>query len=333
MTRLYQDNRYIKCLALLFILLILVYFVYLHSGFRSKLADTLFNVSLKTLERTNSSNEGCSGYGRNTSLNLYEKCIKRFPDCLIIGVEKAGTYALLKFLGVHPQIVRNEAYDEVYFFDRNYAKGFDWYMDKMPYSLPGQVVIEKTPSYFFRQEVPARVFKFKPDIRLLLIVRNPVERSISAYAMDKERHHGFMKPFEKFIIHPSGMFEPSSPFIQHSMYDYYLERWLKYFNLKQVHIVDGDSFSQHPVKELGEIEKFLGVDKYFSSQMFIFNSTKGFYCFKGSAGRTYIDCLKKSKGRKHPSISANVIRKMKDHFSSHNKRFYNMTGTHFKWNS
>ena len=334
---LYPDNRILKCLGIIFLCVALLYLVELHTGFRSKLADGLFFSAHEMKEMINTS-QPCSGYGRNVTHAMNETCLKRLPDCLIIGVEKAGTYALLKFLSAHPQIVRNEAYDEMYFFDRNYAKGLEWYKDKMPYSFPGQVVIEKTPSYFIRQEVPARVSQMNPDVHLLLSVRNPVQRSISAYAMEKERHHGFMKQFEKIILHPSGHFEPSSPFIQHSLYDYYLKNWRKYFKHEQIHIIDGDSLSHHPVKELRKVETFLHIDHYFTDVMFVYNVTKGFYCLKqhkqkGVRKVDRIDCLKESKGRKHPNISSVVIKKMKDYFRPHNKQFYNMTGKYFNWDT
>ena len=276
----------------------------------------------------------CSGYGRNKSHQSNDSCTKRLPSCIIIGVEKAGTYALLKFLSAHPQIVRNTSYDEVYFFDRYYDKGLVWYKDRMPFSLPGQIVIEKTPSYFVRSEVPARVFRINPDIRLLLIVRNPVKRSISAYIMEKERHHGFLKDFEKFVLHPSGNFEPASPFIQHSLYDNYLQHWLKYFSLNQIHIIDGDAFSSNPLEELRSVEKFLKIDSFFTKEIFVYNSTKRFYCFNtvdAERGGQTIDCLKDSKGRKHPEISSLIIKKMKKFFRPHNLRFYNMTGKQFNW--
>ena len=260
-------------------------------------------------------------------------CIKRLPNCILIGVEKAGTFALLRFLSAHPQVVRNTSYTEVYFFDRYYDEGLDWYRDRMPYSLPGQVVFEKTPSYFVRSEVPVRVFQTLPDIRLLLIVRNPVKRSISDYVMQKEIHHGVLKEFEKFVLHPSGQFEPASPFIQHSLYDFYLQNWLKYFSMDQIHIIDGDAFSSNPLAELKSIENFLNIDSFFKKEMFVYNSTKQFYCLKtvDTGGNVITDCLKESKGRKHPKISSLVIEKMESFFRPHNERFYNMTGLHFKW--
>jgi len=78
---------------------------------------------------------------------------KRLPRCLIIGVRKCGTRALLEMLFLHPAV--QKANGEVHFFDRdeNYNRGLEWYRSRMPTSLPHQVTIEKSPSYFVTPEV------------------------------------------------------------------------------------------------------------------------------------------------------------------------------------
>ena len=76
-----------------------------------------------------------------------------YLQCLIIGVRKCGTRALLEMLNLHPRI--QKAAGEVHFFDRdeNYLKGLEWYRRKMPHSFRGQITIEKSPSYFVTPEV------------------------------------------------------------------------------------------------------------------------------------------------------------------------------------
>ena len=74
-------------------------------------------------------------------------------QCLIIGVRKCGTRALLEMLNLSARV--QKAAGEVHFFDRdeNYLKGLDWYRKKMPHSFRGQITIEKSPSYFVTPEV------------------------------------------------------------------------------------------------------------------------------------------------------------------------------------
>lgn len=70
---------------------------------------------------------------------------------------------------------------------RYYDQGFDWYRRQMPFSFEGQVTIEKTPNYFVDWEVPERVYNLNSSIRLVLVVRNPIDRAISDYVQLKVR--------------------------------------------------------------------------------------------------------------------------------------------------
>lgn len=271
----------------------------------------------------------CKGYGRNSGHDHDNCCIKRLPNCLIIGAKKAGTTALLFFLSKHPQVVRNEAYEELFFFTSYYEKGLEWYRNQMPYSVYGQIVIEKTPQYFTGAEVPKRVFQMNPDIRLILTVRNPVERAISEYAMYKAVHA------RKKSNVPFPAFETSMKRYLQLEYDTSFEDWLKYFKLKQIHVVDGHRFAKTPVQELRKIEDFLNIDHYFEETKFYRNSSRGFYCFnepiwKGRKAENAL-CLPEGKGRKHPNVNITIIKQMKDFFRPHNARFYNLTGKYFDW--
>ena len=91
---------------------------------------------------------------------------KRLPNCLIIGMMQCGTFALLTFLSAHPQVVRNESYAGLNFFGPNgcYWRGFSWYMDQMPSSCPGQIVIEGTPSNFNYELAPGRIVQTQTSI-------------------------------------------------------------------------------------------------------------------------------------------------------------------------
>lgn len=108
--------------------------------------------------------------------------LQRLPQCLIIGVRKAGTRALLEFLSLHPDIRIQK--QELHFFDddQTYSLGLDWYRRRMPYTSSGQLTIEKTPGYFVGEDVPQRVRAMNVSVKLLVIVRDPVERAISDYA-------------------------------------------------------------------------------------------------------------------------------------------------------
>jgi len=94
--------------------------------------------------------------------------LKRLPSCLVIGVRKGGTRALLDSMALHPQV--KAARRELHFFDRNVTYqllGKSWYRQQIPASLPSQVVIEKSPSYFTNPLVPGRVKQFNPWMKMM----------------------------------------------------------------------------------------------------------------------------------------------------------------------
>ena len=254
-----------------------------------------------------------------------------FPHCLVIGVCKAGTRAILEFLNMHPDIVRPMF--EVHFFDKitNYRKGYRWYLQQMPNSLPNQITVEKTAMYYAVPEVPQRVHQMNSSIKLLFVVRDPISRTVSdylhmhtVYTLRKMKY----KTFEEMAINPAtGHLNLDFYAIQRSLYYHYLWRWLEYFPLSQIHIVDGDKLKTHPWEVMSGIEKFLGVRKFYDKSYFYMNPDRGFYCINLSG----IRCLPKSKGREHPEIEASVLKKLKNYFQEENEKFYNLSGLVFPW--
>lgn len=103
------------------------------------------------------------------------------PQCIIIGVRKAGTRAVLEYLTLNDRI--RKADNEVHFFDNDerYALGLDYYRTQMPFTTPGQIGIEKSPAYYVTATVPERIRTMNASIKLILIVRDPVTRLISDY--------------------------------------------------------------------------------------------------------------------------------------------------------
>ena len=114
---------------------------------------------------------------------------RRLPSCVIVGVRKCGTRALLEYLSKHPGVVT--ANHEVAFFTRDhvYARGLDYYRSQMPTSLQWQHTIEKTPGYFDINAVTSRIRKMNSSVKIIIIVREPVSRLVSEYT-DKARRAG-----------------------------------------------------------------------------------------------------------------------------------------------
>ncbi|KAM9837239.1 heparan sulfate (glucosamine) 3-O-sulfotransferase 3-like [Aulostomus maculatus] len=255
---------------------------------------------------------------------------RRLPQALIIGVKKGGTRALLEFLRLHPDI--RALGSEPHFFDRHYARGLDWYRSMMPKALDGQIVMEKTPRYFVTVETPARVHAMSQDVKLIVVVRDPVTRAISDYTQIISKAPD-IPPFERlaFKNHTSGQIDSLWSPLWIGLYAQHLERWLAWFPRSQVHLVSGERLISDPAGELGKVQDFLGLQRIVTDKHFYFNKTKGFPCLKKPEGSSKPHCLGKTKGRTHASIDPHVMQKLREFYKPHNQRFYQMAGQDFGW--
>lgn len=258
---------------------------------------------------------------------------RRLPSCIIIGVRKCGTRALLEFLSLHPDIVTAD--EEMHFFnnDDRYRQGLEWYRQRMPPSRSHQITIEKTPGYFISSMAPSRVHRMNSSVKLIVLLRHPTVRTVSDYTQiyfNKLGKNESLDAFEDLVLdRESKAVNLRYKAVQISIYHHYFRRWLDIFPRQQIHVVDGDHLILDPVSEIRSIEDFLGVPHHIDYSILYFNSTRGFYCMRLNA--TYERCLGASKGRKHPDIDQTVIRKLNRFFVPHNKQLFNMLHVQFPW--
>lgn len=193
------------------------------------------------------------------------------PNFLIVGAQKAGTSWLAAALRQHPDIF--VADEEVHFFDKehNWAKGVKWYEQHFDDADDETAVGEKTPDYFWTgyegteghlPDVHENVYEVLPDAKLLVVLRDPVERAISA--VNHLVRTGRLSPFvdidealvgdKRHLVRPHGV-------VSYGFYDEHLEAYLDLFEEDQIHVeifeelVLGDSEAR-----LAEVFSFLGVD-------------------------------------------------------------------------
>lgn len=113
-------------------------------------------------------------------------------DFAIVGAQKSGTTALTRFLRQHPGIrmCREEAHvfdDPQWSGDVSVAKINARYRRQLEAGRPGALCGEKTPIYMYLPEVAARLKRYNPDLKLIALLRDPAERAISDYHMQKQR--------------------------------------------------------------------------------------------------------------------------------------------------
>ncbi|XP_049601539.1 heparan sulfate glucosamine 3-O-sulfotransferase 2 [Syngnathus scovelli] len=255
---------------------------------------------------------------------------KKLPGVLIVGVKKGGTRAVLEFIRIHPDV--RALGTEPHFFDRNYDRGLDWYRGLMPRTLESQITLEKTPSYFVTREAPRRISSMSQQIKLIVVVRNPVTRAISDYTQTLSKKPD-IPTFEElaFKNRSLGVVDTSWNAIRIGMYILHLENWLRYFRLTQMHFVSGERLITDPAGEMGRVQDFLGLKRIISDKHFYFNRTKGFPCLKKPESSGQPRCLGKSKGRTHVQIEQEVIEQLQEFYRPFNVKFFETVGQDFKW--
>jgi len=116
--------------------------------------------------------------------------LRPLPDLIIIGAKRCGTTSLYQYLGEHPCISRSTK-DNVGFFNNNFELGLDYYRSFFPVKPRNKckkhITFEVTTSYIQESKTAKRIFKTLPKVKLLAMVRNPVDRAYSEYNLEENR--------------------------------------------------------------------------------------------------------------------------------------------------
>ena len=192
-------------------------------------------------------------------------------DFLIVGTMKSGTSTLSSILNQHPKV--NIPKNELHFFNRdiNYNKGENFYNKNF---ITGFLNGEKTPTYSYQPNCAERIYKYNSKIKLIWILRNPVDRAISNY------YHAFKNGKENKSLIDCFMLEEKrvkqnifKGYFVRSLYSKQVERFLKYFPKSQMYFAIFEEMIHNYDEEINKINNFLHIDK-FSFELEHKNKTK-----------------------------------------------------------
>lgn len=202
---------------------------------------------------------------------------------------------------------------------------------QMPVSIGNQIVIERTRGYFVHKDAPLRISLQIPSARLIVVVRNPVLRSLLDYTSQCVRNKSKVSFLENFFWNNiTGFIDMSRDFVQTSMYVKFMENWLSYFKLEQFHFVNGDMLYKNPSLELSKLETFLNLRNMISSDHFFFNTSIDALCIKKYECQGRSRCFTENKLKYRPP--SYLVRRLRDFFHPFNEKFYKQTKQHFSWN-
>lgn len=255
------------------------------------------------------------------------------PNFLIIGAKKCGTTSLYLNLVKHPNVAPSST-KEIDYFNKYFEKGENWYRCCFPfkfYKFIAKDVLKKdlisgeaTPTYIYHPLAPKRVKDLVQNMKLIVILRNPVERAFSHYSMEV-RHGNENLTFEDAIEQEEKRLEGEFEKMQndenyfskkYEIYSYLscgiyvnqLERWLKYFSRNQILVINSDDFKVNLNSTFNKVFEFLNLSKWEIKD------------YKEWEKSVYTE-----------KINPDTRKKLVEYFKPYNEKLNNLLGTNFNW--
>ncbi|WP_412540576.1 sulfotransferase domain-containing protein [Longispora sp. K20-0274] len=208
------------------------------------------------------------------------------PSFLLCGGQRCGTTSLYRALAGHPAILKAVLHKGVHYFDTSYHQGFSWYRGHFPLRVSAKRVesrvrvpvqtFESSPYYMYHPHAAERIARDLPDVKLVVLVRDPVERAYSQHAHELARGFEHIEEFTEAVdLEPSRLSgeaerlrtDPTYYSFSHQHHGYlargryveYLERLADIFGRDRIHVVDSHDFFTTPQPVFEELLGYLGL--------------------------------------------------------------------------
>ena len=251
------------------------------------------------------------------------------PDFIIFGTVRSGTTSLYYNICEHPCIEPADI-DEIGFFDSNYKFGVNWYKSHFPTINKKNIILEKekyfltgedTPFYFWSKDSTNRIFGLIPKIKLIAILRNPVDKAYSTFQLgvrsgnEKKSFEIAIKEEIKLIEEKKKSFDNPLSYsgirvnLIQGMYVEQLKFWFEKFPRNQILVLSTEDLSNEPNTVLKNVFEFLNVpDKKITN-------------------------LQKRKVAKYPKMESKTREFLLKFFKPHNEKLFKLVGKKFGWDN
>lgn len=212
--------------------------------------------------------------------------LRMLPSVLVIGAQRSGTTTLYRVMSSHPDLVRPTLSKGIGYFDVNYQRGMRWYRGHFPLEAITRlrheggtpVAFESSGYYSFHPLAAARIGADLPGVRVVLMVRDPVERAHSAYKHELAR--GFeTESFERALeLEPQRLAgevdrliaDPTYQSFEHRHHAYVgrgqyceqVERFQAQLGPDRVYVLDADDFFAEPHAQIEHLTAWLGLRRW-----------------------------------------------------------------------
>ncbi len=259
-------------------------------------------------------------------------CLRLKPAFLIIGAQRAGTSSLYRAICQHADVLPARK-KEIHYFDHNFERGTGWYAAQFPLRVqnfwqsgPRREAIsgEASPEYLFYPFAARRVLAAQPDIKLIALLRNPVDRAYSQYQRAVRRGWEDM-PFKDAVaaepertgladrVSWAGLTEPirnaELTYLSRGLYARQLAAWLDLFPREQFYLTCSENFFEPAKRITDEIWDFLGLDL--------------------DNGPTAAP--PRLNRQQYEPLSGRSRRRLTEFFRPHNERLFELLGERYPW--
>jgi len=205
------------------------------------------------------------------------------PDFFVIGAGRTGTTSLFHYLSQHPSISRS-AYDELGYFDVNFHLGLNWYRSLFPSVLTrffskqktkAFLTYDVTPSYVRRPWVAKRIHNVFPNTKLIVVLRNPVDKSYSHYYQSAK--YGEKRTFEQVVkqeindilewknkLKDDNYFatKVEGSILARGFYAEQLPVWFDIFSKQQIMVIQSEKLASDTKEVMNDVFQFLELPKF-----------------------------------------------------------------------
>lgn len=179
------------------------------------------------------------------------------PDILGIGAQKCASSWLHAVAGSHPEIGLSDP-KEVDFFSYYFDRGYQWYETHFPKTSGASVYFECSPSYFYDPRAPERAAAYRPDLKILALLRDPLKRAFSNHMHEIIKGHISACSFEEGL-------KNNPAYLEQGLYATHLKRWFNAFPRDRIKVMFAEDISANPEAAAAEVFAFFGVAPEFDS--------------------------------------------------------------------
>ena len=174
-----------------------------------------------------------------------------------IGAQKCASSWIHSIAGSHPEI-RIGTPKELDFFSYYFDRGYRWYESHFNQETAGALRFENSPSYFHDPRAPGRARAYNPDLKVVLLLRDPVQRAFSNHLHEIVKGHVGPVTFEEGLAN-------NPAYVEQGLYATHLSRWREAFGPDRILVLFAEEIAADPATAAHALFGFLGVDDGFDS--------------------------------------------------------------------